>query len=138
MCVKVDFYYVAPELEYDMNNDDDVPNGDDDPILGSTVDDLQVLSTRIEIPNSIASIDIILTNDLFIQTQNIERAIRTLKQLITPRKNVRFVLETSDSSSASGKAKSPRQVIQFGPYMPNVRRSNRIAERRSSMSSGDS
>lgn len=133
---KVDFYYVAPELEYNHND----ANADDDyyvdgTILGSTEDDLLLLSTRIEIPNSIASIDIILAKDLFIQTQNIERAVRTLKQVIIPQKTVRFVLETSDSCSDSpiGKAKSPRHAIQFNPYTGNSRRSDRIAVRRRSM-----
>lgn len=121
---------MAPELQPDNNDDND------DKVEGSTSVDLQVLSTCIELPNLIADLDIVLTNDLFIQTHSIERAIKTLKQLIIPRKSVRFALETSNSSSSSSsssKAKSKRQHTQFEPYMENVRRSNRIAERRNSI-----
>lgn len=129
---------MAPELQPDNDDDNDNDNDNDDVVKGSTAIDLQVLSTLIELPNSIDSLDIVLTNDLFIQTQSIERAIKTLKQLIIPRKNVRFALETSSSSSSpspSSKTKSQRQHVQFEPYMGNVRRSNRIAVRRKSLAS---
>lgn len=127
--INSDFYYLAPELQA---NDD----YDNDEIDGSTQIDLQVLSTCIDLPDSFASVDIVLTPDLFIQTPNVERAKKTLKQLIIPRKSVRFALNKSSSSSSSSpssssKAKSQRQHIQFEPYMEKVRRSNRIAERKS-------
>lgn len=129
---EIDFYYMAPELQPGNNNDDN------DKVNGSTNIDSRVLSTRVKLPESIVSLDIVLANDLFIQTQSIERAIKTLKQLIIPRKNVRFAPETlglsspssSSSSSSSHKARSQRKHVQFEPYAGNARRSNRIAERR--------
>lgn len=137
--MSIDFQYVAPELQ-PKNHDDDDDNVNND-INGSTVVDIQVLSTRIEMPSSIASIDIVLSNDLFIKFQNIERAIKTLKQLIvsqTTQKSVRFspaaptILSTPKSSIM---ANSQRKGLQFKPYKVDIRRSNHIADRRNSISS---
>lgn len=137
---RIDFYYIAPELQSDDVDADD--NGDYDTVEGSTDVDLQALSTVIELPSSITSLNFVLTNDLFIQTPSIDRAIKTLKQLVVPqKKNVRFALETLNSNtsssspqppSPSSKAKSQRKHVQFEPYSENVRRSNRIAKQRRS------
>lgn len=135
---------MAPELLARDNDDNDI---DGDEIEGSTDVDLQALSARIALPDSLASLDIVLANDLSIQTQSIERAIKTLKQLIIPRKCVQFAPEILDSSSASSasssppsasskvrtpKVKSQRNQNRLDPYAANVRRSNRIAGRRQS------
>lgn len=135
---KLDFYYVTPELEEaDLNSEND-DTADDDEISGSTIDDLLRLPTRIKIPNSIGSIDILI-NGLSMRTLDIEYAAKTLKRLIIPRKAVQFSSDTSDPSSSSGKSKSSsRSMVQFKPYAANVRRSNRIAVRRSSVPSTDS
>lgn len=134
---KIDFFYTAPELQSNNNGDD--MDDYNDKVEGSTDIDWKALSTRIELPHSIGSLDIVLANDLFIQTPNIERAIKTLKHLICPRKNVQFapeVLDSSPQSSSSSssptqpKAKSQRPHQPFEPYAANVRRSNRIARRR--------
>lgn len=125
---------MAPELQSNNNGDD--MDDYNDKVEGSTDIDWQALSTRIELPHSIGSLDIVLANDLFIQTPNVERAIKTLKHLISPRKSVRFspeVLDSSPQSSSSPsqpKAKSQRPHQPFEPYAANVRRSNRIARRR--------
>lgn len=127
---------MAPELQAD---DNDI---DDDEVEGSTNVDLQVLSTRIALPDSIVSLDFVLANDLFIQTKSIERAIKTLKQLIIPRKSVRFAPQVlnsnsttpspSSSPSQTSEAKSQRKQTRFKPYTENTRKSNRIAARRQS------
>lgn len=120
----IDFQYVAPELQSKIDADDDSDENIDE-INGSTDDDFDVLSTRIELPNSIGCLDVLLTKGLFIRTDSVGQVIRSLKQLIIPQKSVRFSLVT-----LSPKAKTQHQQIQFQPYMPNVRRSNRIAGRR--------
>lgn len=129
---KIDFYYMAPELQADDNDTDDHE------IEGSTDADLQALTPRIPTPDSIVSLDIVLAKDLFIQTRSIERAIKTLKQLIIPRKNVRFAPDILNPSSTSSPSSSPsssssqRKQKRFKPYTEHVRRSNRIAGRRKS------
>lgn len=131
---------MAPELQPNYDDNGNSNDSDGGEIEGSAIIDSRVLSTRIESPESFASLDFVLANDLFIQTRSIDRAIKTLKQLFHPRKSVRFAPHTLNSSSDSSsslsslpKTKSQRQKNQYEPYTGSTRRSNRIAGRRTTL-----